>query len=393
MPVATFRSISLSTLVLALALTVLAGCGSNKASKKKQNKPVGLESFERQVKLEKKWTRDLGKGQGKDYYRLSLGVSPDGVCAASIEGKVACYDHNGRKQWKHRIDGDIAAGVGVAENFVLLVDTNGELHVLNRQSGKPVWSKNLSSEVLAAPQGNNEIFVVQTTDGRVIGLSADTGKKRWEYQTDEPRLTLRGTATPVIDRDVVYTGFANGKLVGLSMDNAAVIFNQPVAIPTGTAEIDRIVDIDASPTLTIDSIYSASFNGNLFAFDKRNSRPRWRVKTSTYRGLAKGLNKVYLVDEKSQLIAYAEANGEERWLQSAFRNRDLSSPAVFAGYLLVADYKGYLHVLSEIDGEIVGRARVDRASVRVPMRAYQDQLYVYSDDGKLAAYTLKVIAS
>lgn len=389
----TCRKISLCALVLAIALSLLTGCGSNKASKKKLNKPVKLESFERQVRLEKKWAKDLGKGQGKDYFRLSLGVSPDGVCAASIEGKVACYDHKGRKQWKRRIEGDIAAGVGVAENFVLLVDTNGELHVLSRETGKPLWSKNLSSEVLAAPQGNNEIFVVQTTDGRVIGLGAETGKKHWEYQTDEPRLTLRGTATPVIDRDTVFTGFANGKLVGLSLDNAAVIFNQPVAIPTGTAEIDRIVDIDASPTLTIDSIYSASFNGNLFAFDKRSSRPRWRVETSTYRGLAKGLNKVYLVDEKSQLIAYAEADGEERWLQSAFRNRDLSSPAVFSGYLLVADYKGYLHVLSEIDGEIVGRARVDRAGVRVPMQAYQDQLYVYSDDGKLVAYALEIIAN
>jgi len=378
--------------ILILACVLMTGCGSNKAKKEKLGKPTKLQSVEREVKLEKQWAKGIGRGQGKDYYRLTLGVSPEGVCAASVEGKVACYSHTGKKQWKKKIKGEIAAGVGVTQELALLVDTNGQLYVLDRKTGEERWSKKLSSEVLAAPQAGEDTIVVQTTDGRVIGFDVDSATRRWEYKTDEPRLTMRGTATPVIDRNVVYTGFANGKIVGLRMDNAAVVLNQPVAIASGTAEIERIVDIDASPTLTADAIYAASFNGNLFAFDKRSGRPRWRVEASTYRGLARGLNKVYLVDDKSQLFAYSENDGEERWLQSKLTHRELSAPAVFAGYLMVADYKGYLHVLSEVDGGIVGRTRVDRAAVRVPMIAYRDQFYVYTDDGKLAAYTLEVLA-
>ncbi len=55
---------------------------------------------------------------------------------------------------------------------------------------------------------------------------------------------------------------------------------------------------------------------------------------------------------------------------------------------MVADSKGYLHALSQVDGSVVGRTKVDGAGVRVPMRVIDDALYVYSDEGKLATYHL-----
>lgn len=379
-------------LLIVLVACLLTACGSNKSKSENTDKPAKLESYERRVKLVSQWSHDLGKGQGKDYYRLSIGISAEGVCAASVDGRVACYSHEGKKQWKAKLDEKIAAGVGVTNKFALLVDTNGKLRVLDRQTGEPLWSEKLDGQVLAAPQADDNIIVVQTTDGRVIGFDDQTRKKRWEYTADEPRLTLRGTATPVIDRGVLYTGFANGKLVALNTDNASIVFDQAVAIASGTAEIERIVDIDASPVVTSDAVYSASFSGNLFAFDRRSGRPLWRTTASTYRELAYGLEKVYLTDEESNVFAFDSSSGDERWLQKLLINRNLSAPAIFEGYLLIADYKGYLHVLSQVDGTIVGRTRTDRAGVRVPMRTYRDNLYVYTDDGKLIAYQLENLA-
>ncbi len=376
--------------LLAMVCCAIVGCGSNKRKKDDVGKPVKLESIERRVALKAQWSRDLGDGQGKDDHRLTLGVSAKGVCAASLEGRVACYAHNGKKQWSRKTGETISAGVGVSDTQAFVVDANGRLYVYRRDNGELLWKVELRRQVLAAPQGTDEVIVVQSTDGRVLGLSPAAGDKLWEYRTDEPRLTSFGTATPVIDRGVVYTAFASGKLVALDTSNAAVIFDPMVAIASGTADIERIVDVDAAPKLTADSIYAASFNGNLFAFDRRSGRARWRVETSSYRELAEGRDKIYLVDEKSQVLAYSTASGEERWLQSALRNRRLSAPAVFDGYLLVADYKGYLHVLSQVNGEIVGRRRVAREGVRVPMRPYGDNLYIYADNGKLMAYRLAV---
>jgi outer membrane protein assembly factor BamB len=60
----------------------------------------------------------------------------------------------------------------------------------------------------------------------------------------------------------------------------------------------------------------------------------------------------------------------------------------FEDYIAVGDYDGYLHLLSRYDGRIVARVRVDSDAIRARPLVVDDILYVYSSDGKLAAYTL-----
>ena len=151
--------------------------------------------------------------------------------------------------------------------------------------------------------------------------------------------------------------------------------------------------MDASPLVSTSAVYSASFNGNLFAFSKRDGRPLWRFETSSYREIAEGFGNVYVVDDKSRVFAISSESGDQKWEQSALLNRDLSAPAVFGGFLILADKKGYLHVLSQVDGSIVGRAKIDGSGVRVPLRPVDDLLYVYSNDGKLAAYKIENIVT
>jgi outer membrane protein assembly factor BamB len=382
--------IALKVLFTLVVLVALAACGSNKP-KKVNTDPVKLQDYDKRVKLVKEWSRSIGNGQGKDDDRLTLGVSAQGVCAASVNGRVRCLDHNGNTQWKARIAERLSAGVGVSKTMALVSDSDGNIKALSRQDGELLWQQNYSTQILAAPQSDDSTVIVQTTDGRLLALEAETGEKRWEYIADEPRLTLKGTATPVINNQIVYTGFSNGKIVALDIDNGALLFDSAVAIATGTSEIDRLVDVDSSPLINGNSLYAVSYNGNLFSFDLRSGRPQWRYDTSSYRELAAGINKIYLVDDTSQLLALDDDTGYERWLQDQLRYRQLGAATVFSGYIVIADYKGYLHVISQVDGTIVGRTRTDRAAVNVPMRRHSDLLYVYSDDGKLTAYRLEVL--
>ena len=371
-------------------LITAAGCGSTPQELEDAGKPLPLDSFVKRVGFDKQWARNVGAGQGKLYSRLTLATMPEGICAASVNGRAACYDSQGDKIWSRKLDADISAGVGAGAGQVYVATTDGAVIGLNSDDGAELWRSELLSEILAAPQGAGDRLVVQTAEGRMVGLDSRSGFKVWEYKNDEPLLTLRGTATPVVEDGVVYTGFASGKVVALDLATGSLIWDQAVAIASGTAEIERLVDVDASPKLTSDAVYAASFNGNLFAFAKRNGSPLWRFETSTYREVDEGFGHVYLVDEESRIYSINSRDGEQRWEQSALLNRELSAPVVFAGYLLVADNKGYLYALSQVDGSLVGRKRVDGAGVRVPMRVADDQLYIYSNDGKLAAYTLQV---
>lgn len=380
--------------VLLCALMVLlsiSACGS-KDDDEELSKPIPLEKFDVKAKLESQWSANMGPGQGERYDRLTLGFDSAGVYAANIKGEVSRYQLQGGLTWRNKLE-PLSAGVGVGESLVLVATSNGVVVALSSADGVEKWRKDVRGEVLAAPQASRGIVIVQTYDGRLIGMAAESGEQLWVYTSDTPLLTLRGTATPVIENGIVYTGFATGKLVAIDITNGNLIWDRPVAIAKGQAEIDRIVDIDASPLVSSNRVFAASFNGNLFAFLKRDGRPLWRFDTSSYREVAEGFKNIYVVDEKSRLFAVDAESGEQRWEQSALLNRQLSAPVVFAGFLVVADYEGHIHVMSQIDGSIIGRTKIDGSGVRVPMRVVDNMLYVYSNKGQLAAYTLENIAS
>ena len=67
---------------------------------------------------------------------------------------------------------------------------------------------------------------------------------------------MRGTSAPVFDQGVLYTGFANGKVVALRGENGEPIWEQRVMLPEGRSELDRIVDVDARVLLDGGAMYA-----------------------------------------------------------------------------------------------------------------------------------------
>ena len=377
--------------VVALTVVALLGlqaCSSTLEEREEKGKPFPLPDFERKISAKVVWRKKIGGGQGKLYNRLSLVALDNGVCAAAVGGSIACYNSDGKKLWKKNVGVNLLAGVGIAGNLALLVSEDGELIALDKESGDQRWTKDLNREVLAPPTGNDEVMVVQNSEGLVFALDSE-GNDLWEFRSDEPLLTLRGTAAPVVDRKEVFTGFANGKVVSLSLDNGVPQWDQLVAIAKGTAEIGRIIDVDASPLLIDDAVYAASYNGNMFKFLRKTGRPLWRTELSTFHPLANGFGNIYAVDEKSRVLAVDVNRGEQRWENGLLLNRGLGAPQEFSGYLFSLDDKGYLHVFSQVDGTIVGRLKVSGSGTRVPMLTDGDHLYLYSNGGDLVAVQLR----
>src|SRR5690606_29964714 len=121
---------------------------------------------------------------------------------------------------------------------------DGEVVALDLDSGAERWRGKVSSEVLAQPAIARGVVVVRSYDGRLFGLDATTGERRWLYDRGMPSLTLRGNSTPVIAGGTVYAGYDDGRVVALRLEDGAVAWEQVVAIGEGRTELDRMVDID-----------------------------------------------------------------------------------------------------------------------------------------------------
>lgn len=370
---------------VAAVLLLVTACSSS-SKKEEEMEPVELTPIKSSVGLRLLWHKSVHGGPGANYTRLELGSRDDALAAASVDGHVkAMRADDGKKLWETDIDAQISGGVGVFEQGYLVGTTDGRLFALDGSSGKVLWQARLSSEVVATPTSNNDIVVAHCIDGKVHAVAVDTGKTLWSFDGNMPVLTLRGASPAVFQGDWVFIGLANGKLVGLDEQTGQVRWEGRVAIGQGKSEIERIVDIDAAPYIVDDTIYVVSYQGRIMAFDLRSGRPMWAEKESSYHDLAEGFGSIYVSTSKGSLTAYSKQDGSVRWDQADLLHRQLTAPAVVSSFVAVADYEGYLHLLSQVDGKIVGRVRTDVDGVRAGLITRGDRVYVYGNSGEVWA--------
>lgn len=378
-----------------LILVTLGGCGTisdffNMDDDEDPHKPAELIEIDEQVELRKLWSESVGDGQGKGRYRLQP-ILVDGVIyAASAEGEVKAIESaSGRTQWRQRLKIALSGGVGHYKGSLFLGSPDGQVLRLDAQSGELLWQARVSGEVLAPPQGNGRLVVAQTYDGKLFGLDQESGEQLWRYDSSVPVLTIRGTSTPIIDGNVIYAGFANGRVLALNAADGSTRWEARIAIPQGRSEIERIVDVDGTMALNGTELYVASYQGRIAALDTRTGRKIWQRNVSSFYGVSQGFGNVYLAEETGTITAFLRNGQGIRWEQDALEWRGLSKPVPVSSYLAVTDYRGYLHLLSQVDGSFVGRIRPESEAIRANMFADGSTLYVFTDGGKLIAYDVR----
>ena len=352
--------------------------------------PAELTDLNEEVNLNRRWSVNVGDGQGDYYSQLHPAIDRDMIFAASANGNVVAVNRaTGNVAWRVRSDRTISGAVGASNGLVLFGTREAEVVALDQFSGRELWRASVSSEVLSAPQTNGTIVALQTVDGKLIGLDAVTGAQSWIYESTIPALTLRGSSSPVISGNVVISGFSNGMVAAVNASNGFLLWEERVAVPQGRYDIERVIDVDGDLLLAGNTVFASSYQGNLMAFDVQTGRIVWGTEASSYHGLAQGFGNTYYVDDKSQIFAIRNNSEDVVWENKGLRLRRITAPRTIGNYVAVADFEGYLHLLSQIDGHFVGRTRVDNDGVRGNMVADNDTIYVFGNSGRLAAYSFR----
>lgn len=353
--------------------------------------PVELADINETVVLDKRWSRSVGNGQGDGLYRLNPLLADGVIYAVSEEGELAAFDaDSGKLRWESELEIPISGGVGKYRDSLLLGGADGLVMRLSAEDGSEIWRRPVTGEVLAAPQSNGEVVVAQAYDGKLMAFDYETGEKLWTFSNDVPVLTLRGTSTPIIYNDFVIAGFADGKVIAVSLDSGSVVWEARVAIAQGRSEIERIVDIDGTMAVQGAELYVASYQGRIVALEMRAGRKLWQRNVSSVSGVSVGFGNVYVADEDGTVSAFLRNGQSIRWQNIELGYRELSRPTPIGSYVAVVDFEGYLHLLSQVDGVIVGRDRPDSDGARADMIAKGNILYVYGNSGELIAYDIEV---
>ncbi|MEM1153422.1 MAG: outer membrane protein assembly factor BamB [Pseudomonadota bacterium] len=352
-------------------------------------RPAELVDFDESANVKKMWSRGVGDGQGDGFYRIQPAIEGDVIYVAAADGEVEAFEkREGDRLWDTELEVPLSGGVGVYRNALFVGSSDGYVIKLDADSGEMLWQTSVSGEVMSVPQSNGQVVVAHTLDGKLQGLDFDSGEVIWTYDSNVPVLTLRGSCSPVLDGEYAYVGFANGRVLAFDAGSGGIVWEVRVAIPQGRSEIERVVDIDGTMALSGRDLYVASYQGRLVAIDVSQGRKIWQQDVSSFSGVSQGFGNVYVADADGTLYAYQRGGQGERWTQGSLAFRDLSRPTPVSSYVAVGDAEGYVHFISQVDGNFAARVRADSDGVRADMVADDNWLYVYGNSGDLIAYRI-----
>jgi len=367
------------------ALLIMAGCSKDKDVEP----PAKLVNFPTKLPVKKLWSEGVGGGNKQMVLRLGLGPAIDNglVFAASHKGEVlAASLDTGHHVWVKKLKIPISAGPGAGAGLVVLGSSKGTVVALDGATGRELWRSKMNSELLSAPAISEKIIVVRSVDGRLHGLDAHSGKELWSVEQQVPRLSLRGTATPIIAKEVAISGFDNGKVMAVSLNNGDTVWDTALASPHGRTELDRLVDIDSEVHTVGDNVFATGFQGRTAMLALDSGQIWWAHDMSSYRGLAVDADNLYVTQSDGIVVALRQRDGSELWRNQKLKMRRLSTPVLTSTAVVVADFQGYVHWLDKTTGELVARERIAKERVTNSPAAVGDTIVVLTDGGKLGAY-------
>jgi outer membrane protein assembly factor BamB len=377
-----------SSAFLLTAGIFLAGCSGFFVGEDNSIPPTELQDINETVQVDTLWVKDVGIGLDETEVNLVPAVIDFNIYTVDREGQVTSLSlETGNMNWQVELDNIITGGIGAGDGVLMVGNTKGELIVLNADTGEQLWRKQLSSVMLAAPLIQDGIIVVRTGDGKVVGLKKEQGEQLWVYDRGVPVLTLRGNSSPIIGgRELVFTGFDSGKIAAVGIKHGRLLWEASAAVARGRSDLERLVDIDAGMILIGRVLYAVTYQGRIVAIDALEGEVLWAKEMSSYAGIAVDERQVYVTDAESNLWAVDRVSGDLLWKQDKLAHRKLTAPASVGDHVMVGDFEGYIHVLSRLDGELIGRKKLDGDGYLVKPVVEGDRIFVYGNGGELSAF-------
>jgi outer membrane protein assembly factor BamB len=374
-----------------ILMVLLAACSKDKAI----DEPAKLTPFAATLRVEHLWGASVDNSKAVPL-RLgqAVAVVNNRVYAAGHTGDVVAFDLNsGKVQWRARTKAPLSGGTAAGPDVVMVGTVDGRVFALNAADGKIRWQVRINGEVLAPPAISEKFAAVRTGDGKLRGLALSDGHELWIQEQQVPRLSLRGTARPVISGDTVLCGFDNGKVMAVNSNDGSVQWEATVTPPHGRTELERLADIDSAVLVSGQNVYGVGFQGRVAMLALDTGQVWWSHELSSYRGMGLDDEALYVSTAEGEVVALRAKTGAEIWRQSVLLHRGLSAPASMDDVIVLGDFLGYVHWLDKASGAIAARVHAGKARISAPPVVVGNLVVVVTDRGQINTYRVSPLAA
>lgn len=383
------------SLVLALvpaAMLLVNACSGNKDLAE----PAKVPEISNRIEVEQVWSRSVGGTDGL-YSKLGPQTIGSTVYTASRHGDVYALDlATGDTRWSIDLEDEdenddkgtakVSGAVAVGGTHVAAGTENGYIYVINAASGKLEWKDYLSAEVLAAPCFNTsatKLFVLNSR-GILTAYDALSGEKLWQAGAGSNGLRLRTQSRPMVaGDDFVLMGTAGGRVLVLDQNTGATANSLMIGNPTGSNDLDRVADVSSSPLLLDGKLYSTAYNSGFVWYSFKDHQALNRLSYKSSRNIAFDDECFVLTSDNGRVYCISRQDGHEIWENNVLTNRNVSAPAIYGNYVVVADLEGYVYFISLADGRIVWMDDTDDTPVYTDPVVTSNGVLIQTSGGRL----------
>lgn len=344
-------------------------------------------------------TDSIGKSAQKSYHLPAPIVAEGKIFVLDGSGTVIATDANNIKSkalWKNKISPKsksymIGGGLAYHDGVIYATAGHNDIVALSAADGKEVWRKSVSNVVRAAPAAANGKVALITVDNHVYVMNAKDGSVLWTHEGIAESVGILGAASPSFaPNGTLLVPNSSGELHALNQENGRPLWSVSLSNNASTGNFP-LNDIDVSPVIIGNVIFTVSNAGGLFAIDATSGNPLWKQEIPNIQSLWVAGNYIYAISSHNEVIAAQAQDGQIKWVtklqeygnEKKQKDKLLASGPVLAGsQIYVALSNGLLVQLSAADGKILKSHEIID-EVTVSPEVALGKLYLLSNNAKL----------
>lgn len=386
----TIKTTVMHVAVLAVMSTAVIGC--NRGIKPVVNDPVKLVQIAQPISvLQPVFSTDVGnkKSSKKDPLDLQVGYTNEQIVTASRGGELTGFNNTGERLWSVDVDEQITGGVALdALSQTAIISTrSGKVMAFDSATGEKRWQQQLSGSVLTPALITNNRVVLSANNGFLHGLSLQTGQSVWQFATQVPAISVRGSASPtLLDNKTALLATADGRLHAVTADNGLPQWSRRVGVGAGSSEVERMSDVDGTPIVDKNQMFAISYSGQLLGIDLASRQVMFVNEQASLKALAVNTQQVIATGLDGKVVAYDRNTGAVLWESEELAYRHLTNPVMIGNYIAIGDLDGVVHLFDPASGKIV--SRVETKGALSSLQVQGSRLMTQSTSGQVAIWQL-----
>lgn len=368
-----------NTWLMVSALWVLSACGSAP-----KPTPQDIGSVKTEQAIVAAWSTKLS---GDHAFTQSLTVLEGKLALASKDGHVHVVQAgNGQLVWQLDLKTGLNTSPGFDGRSAAVVTRSNELVAM--ADGKVLWRSRLTAQSYTKPLVAGERVFVLLADRSVAAFDLASGQKLWVQQRTGEALVLKQNGVLMAFQNNLLAGLG-GKLVALNPDNGQVRWEVPIANPRGINDLERLVDLVASPSRVNNSVCVRAFQAQVGCVDALRGALLWTRPANGVQGVDGNTSGLVGTESNGVVQAWNRSTGERLWDTDRLKYRELTAPLWTGKGVVIGDAGGYLYVLSAQDGRLLNKLKTPASGFAASPTALPDGgLVVLTRNGLLQAYQL-----